>query len=295
MIKRTIEISQNPAHISVRNKQLKLQREGKNIGSIPCEDIGTLLVDNPQTTYTHSALVQLAESGATVVLCGANHLPTAIILPLSHHSEVVWRMNAQLSASKPLCKKLWQQIIQAKISRQALNLDKSLPARKKLIALVNEVRSGDPANIEAQAARVYWNNWLWQEEFRRDREAPGLNSFLNYGYAILRAAIARAIVSAGMIPTLGLHHRNRSNMFCLADDLIEPLRPFVDDRARELYRQGYETLDQSGKAAMLKLLSVQFQIGCLTGPLMVMIHRMVSSLVRCFEGKQKHLEIPLLC
>src|SRR5207244_10602060 len=139
-----------------------------------------------------------------------------------------------------LKKQLWRQLIQAKIRGQALNLEVRSPARSKLLDYARQVRSGDASNLEAQAARVYWQNWLPEEVFRRDADASGLNSLLNYGYSVLRAAVARAIVAAGMQPSLGLKHSNRSNSFCLADDLLEPLRPIVDDRARELYRQGYD-------------------------------------------------------
>jgi CRISPR-associated protein Cas1 len=280
-----------------------LKREGQIIGTVPCEDIGVVLVDHPQTTYTHGALAKLAESDAAVVICGRDHLPAAILLPMVDHSQVVWRLDAQLGVSRPLRKQLWRQLVVAKIQAQARNLPADQPANKKLLALAREVRSGDPTNIEAQAARVYWANWLAPiaaEEtsgFRRDPELPGLNSFLNYGYAVLRAAVARAIVAAGLLPSLGLHHHHRSNAFCLADDLIEPLRPLVDDRVRELHRQGYEELNQPAKAALLEILSDRVSLGSddeNTGPLMVHLHRYVASLVRCFRGEARELEIPVV-
>lgn len=306
MIKRTLEISREPAHLSVRNEQLVLRRDGQTIGSVPCEDIGVVLVDHPQTTYTHGALAKLAESDAAVVICGRDHLPAAILLPMAEHSQVVWRIDAQLTVSKPLKKKLWKQIVVAKIEAQARNLGEDQPAKRKLLALAREVRSGDPANVEAQAARVYWANWLATsdvrqldtEPFRRDPKAAGVNSFLNYGYAVLRAAIARAIVAAGLLPSLGLHHRNRSNAFCLADDLIEPLRPLVDDRVRELWRQGYDELNQPAKAALLELLTERVTVGdgdAAVGPLMVQLHRYVASLVRCYQGESRRLQIPVQC
>jgi CRISP-associated protein Cas1 len=301
VIKRTIEISREPAHLSVRDDQLVLKRDGQIIGQVPCEDIGVVLVDHPQTTYTHGALAKLAESDAAVVICGRDHLPAAILLPMVDHSQVVWRLDAQLGVSRPLRKQLWRQLVVAKIQAQARNLSPDLPAYRKMLALAREVRSGDPTNIEAQAARVYWSNWLWRlaeeetPEFRRDPDLPGLNSFLNYGYAVVRAAIARAIVAAGLLPSLGLHHRNRSNAFCLADDLIEPLRPLVDDRVRELHRQGHEELNQPAKAALLEILADRVRFGDEVGPLMVELHRYVASLVRCFTGDERELQIPLAC
>ena len=298
MIKRTLEISREPAQLSVRNEQLVLKRDGQTVGSVPCEDIGVVMVDHPQTTYTHGALAKLAASDAAVVICGRDHLPAAVLLPMADHSQVVWRLDAQLAVSQPLRKQLWKQLVVAKIRAQAANLPPDQPAYRKLLALAREVRSGDPKNVEAHAARVYWANWLWQEEFRRDPDGTGLNSFLNYGYAVVRAALARAIVAAGLLPSLGIHHRNRSNAFCLADDLIEPLRPLVDDRVRELHRQGYAELDQPAKAALLEVLADRVVSGDndeAGGPLMVQLHRYVASLVRCYTGKTRELEIPVAC
>lgn len=315
MIKRTLEISREPAHLSVRNEQLVLKRDGQTVGSVPCEDIGVVLVDHPQTTYTHGALAKLAESDAALVICGRDHLPAAILLPMADHSQVVWRLDAQLKISRPLRKQLWKQLVVAKIAAQARNLANDRPAHRKLLALAREVRSGDPKNVEAQAAKIYWANWLGSiavpgsvpifgsgkmgtgplARFHRDPDASGLNSFLNYGYAVVRAAIARAIVAAGLVPSLGIHHRNRSNPFCLADDLMEPLRPLVDDRVRELHRQGYDELNQPAKAALLEILADRVTIGdgeANTGPLMVQLHRYVASLVRCYTGDARTLFIP---
>jgi CRISPR-associated protein Cas1 len=301
LIKRTLEISREPAHLAVRNQQLVLKRDGQIVGSVPCEDIGLVMVDHPQTTYTHSALAQLAESDAAVVLCGADHLPVAMVLPLADHSQIVWRLRDQLGVSKPLQKQLWSQLVVAKVEAQARNLTPGSSPRKKLMALAKEVRSGDPTNIEAQAAKIYWANWLNDaspeeldgERFRRDPALSGLNSFLNYGYTVLRASLARAIVSAGLQPSLGIHHRNRSNAFCLADDLIEPFRPVVDDCVREMYRQGFDELNQAAKAELLNLLTVPMQLGEQSGPLMVMFGRLTASLVRCYTGEAKKLEIPV--
>ncbi|HVT26844.1 MAG TPA: CRISPR-associated endonuclease Cas1 [Lacipirellulaceae bacterium] len=316
MIKRTLEISREPAHLSVRNEQLVLKRDGETVGQVPCEDIGVVVVDHPQTTYTHGALAKLAESDAAVVICGRDHLPAAVLLPMVDHSQVVWRLDAQLGVSRPLRKQLWRQLVVAKVRAQARNIPANLPAHKKLLALSREVRSGDPTNVEAQAARVYWVNWLDDEPrgsvpnfsepklgtdpladsldfvFRRDPDGTGLNGFLNYGYAVMRAAVARAIVAAGLLPSVGLHHRNRSNPFCLADDLMEPLRPLVDDRVREMHRQGYEELNQAAKAALLEVLADRVRLGDDVGPLMVELHRYVASLVRCYAGGDRELQIP---
>lgn len=307
MIKRTLEISQQPAHLCVRHKQLQLKRDGELIGSTPCEDVGVVVVDHPQTTYTHQALTSLAENGAVVVFCGHDHLPVAIMLPLTQHGEVVWRLKDQISASQPLKKRLWQQLVIAKIKAQASNLTVNSPGFRRLNHLAGKVRSGDPSNIEAQAAKVYWQTWLQASRnddktpsrFRRDTNADGLNACLNYGYAVLRASLGRAIVAAGLQPSLGVFHQNRSNAFCLADDLIEPFRPLVDRRVREIsaIMDAEEGLTQPIKAKLLSLLTYQMQIngdtGTQTGPLMVMTHRLVASLVRCYSGDATRLEIPV--
>lgn len=295
MIKRTIEISRESYHLGLKHKQLTLKREGDIVRAIPCEEIGMVVVDHPGTTYSHAALRHLAESNAAVVICSANHLPAAIILPIADHSQVVWRLNEQIDASRPLYKRLWQQVIRAKIKAQASVLSESCVGRRKLTALVPEVKSGDTSNIEARAAKIYWQFWYPEVEFRRDSEGEGINSLLNYGYAIARAAVARAIVSAGLTPALGIHHKNRSNPFCLADDLIEPFRPMVDERVRELHRQGHESLTQECKRELLKLLTQQTTLAGERGPFMVQLHRMLGSLVRCFRKEQTSLEIPVPC
>jgi CRISPR-associated protein Cas1 len=295
VIKRTIEVSREPAHLTVRLGQLLLQRGEETVGSIPCEDVGVVVVDQPRVTYSHAALTSLGRSDAILVVCGEDHLPLAVLLPLADHSQVVWRVAEQVAVSKPLRKQLWKQIVRAKIRGQALNLPESCPARQKLMQLCRQVRSGDPANVEAQAARVYWQNWLGGEAFHRDANAGGVNAMLNYGYAIVRAALARALVAAGLLPALGLFHSNRSNAFCLADDLIEPLRPLVDRRVRELHRQGHQELKPETKAGLLTLLADPVRLAGHRGPLMVNLHRMVASLVACYQGASKRLEIPRPC
>ena len=295
MIKRTIEVSREPAHLTVRQEQLLLQHGEETVGSVPCEDIGVVVVDQPRTTYSHAALTGLARSDAVLIVCGNDHLPAAILLPLANHSQVVWRVAEQVAVGKPLRKQLWRQIVLAKVRAQAANLPENCPARHKIIELSRRVRSGDPANVEAQAARVYWQNWLPEETFHRNIDAPGANALLNYGYAIIRAAMARALVSAGFFPALGLFHCNRSNAFCLADDLMEPLRPLVDRRVRDLHWQGHLDLKPETKAGLLGLLADPVWLGHERGPLMVNVHRMVASLVRCYQGQANRLEIPRAC
>jgi len=292
MIKHTIEVSREPAHLTVRLGQLVLKNGDRILGSVPCEDVGMVVVDNPGATYSHAALATLARCDAVLVVCGQDHLPAAVLLPLADHSQITWRIADQVAVSRPRRKRLWKQLVQAKIRAQAANVPTDWPAHAKLLDLARQVRSGDPANIEAQAARVYWDNWLPEVAFHRDPNQAGLNALLNYGYAVLRAAVARALIAAGLLPSLALFHSNRSNAFGLADDLMEPLRPFVDDLARELFRQGYEELNQETKARLLQILELPVRLGRRRGPLMVCLHRMVASLVRCYQGEEKRLEIP---
>jgi CRISPR-associated protein Cas1 len=304
MIKRTIEISREPARLSVHLGQLVLKRGEAAVVTIPCEDIGMVIVDHPQTTYTHAALATLLEAGAVVVVCGAKHLPIGLLLPLADHTQVVWRMHDQIAVSRPLRKCLWQQVVQAKIRAQARNLVPRSPQRRKLEDMALSVKSGDPSNLEAQAARVYWAAWMEGRDgptaptdapFRRDPDGDGVNALLNYGYAVVRAALARALIAAGLHPALGLQHSNRSNAFCLADDLIEPLRPLVDARARRIVMSGRMDLDRATKAELLELLTLEVEIGGVSGPLMVSLHRYVASLVRCYEGGTRVLEVPTRC
>jgi len=292
MIKHTIEISQEPAHLSVTRRQLVIERNGQCISQIPCEDVGLLIVDNARTTYTHSALIQIAQSDGVLVVCGDNHLPSAMLVPLSQHSQIVWRITSQIEASLPLRKKLWKQIVVEKVLRQASNLPKSYPAYKKLVDLSKRVQSGDVTNIEAQAAKIYWQNWLWQEEFRRDSDGDGLNAFLNYGYAIIRAAVARAIVGAGLSPALGLHHCNRSNHFCLADDLMEPFRPLIDACVRGLVDRGVLEVSSEAKRMLALCLYRTMTTEAGASPVATAIERLCTSLAQVIEGERAQLELP---
>jgi len=297
MIKRTIEISRAPAYVSTKDEQLLIRPtrdKSAEPASIPYEDIGVVVVDEPACTYTHQALAKLMEAGAVLVVCGAKHLPAGILLPLPSHTEVVWRVQEQLSAGLPLRKRLWRQIVRAKIQAQMRVLHPTSAARRQLARLADEVRSGDPENAEGQAARIYWEAWLQESgPFRRDPDSEDIvNSLLNYGYAIVRAAVARALVAGGLLPAAGLHHCNRSDAFCLADDLMEPLRPLVDERARAVWLGGCRELDRAAKAALLEVLTATVRVGDQTGPLMVALHRTVASLVRCYQGRDRELALP---
>lgn len=303
MLKRNIEISREAAHLAVQHRQLLLKRDGQVVGSFPAEDLGVVVVDHPQSTYTHGALVELTQQDAVLVICGSNHLPCGLLLPMSDHTQVVTRLRQQIELKLPVKKRLWQQLVQAKILAQARNLQPRSTTATQLRHYARAVRSNDADNREGVAARAYWSAWLMEAPeaaadlagFRRDPDATGLNAMLNYGYAIVRAAIARAITSAGLHPALGLHHSNRSNAFCLADDLIEPLRPMVDETVRERAFAGERELTQHVKAELLNVLTEEVTTGDSSGPLSVALHRYVGSLVAVIEEDADALTIPVPC
>jgi CRISPR-associated protein Cas1 len=308
MIKRTVEISREAMHLSVRDEQLLLLRKEEEeqaprrhparpanlAASIPCEDLGVLVVDSRETTYSHHALTKLAEHGAALVVCGRDHHPVGMYLPISVNTQLLARLDAQLSASRPTLKRLWAMIVSAKIRAQAVALppfEGAAPIRTRLLHMARRVRSGDPENVEAQAAGVYWPELFRacpavRQPFRRrpgDPTAEPPNNLLDYGYAAVRAAVARALVSAGLLPALGIRHRGRSNPFCLADDLMEPLRPLVDRRVRHLAERGEVGLDRTTKTELLSVLTEEIVVGPFRGPLLVSTTRYVSSLVESLD------------
>ena len=291
MIKRTIDISEGPTYLNIENDQLILTREKERIGSIPCEDIGVLLVDHRATVYSHSALTRLLDRGAVIILCGENHLPVGILLPIENNLLHTERLRAQVAASQPLQKNLWRQIVIRKIKGQAENLPENHPDRGRLLAMATEVKSGDTSNCEGVAARFYWPA-LMGKDFRRDPEGEWPNPLFNYGYMVFRAAVARAIVAAGLHPAFGLYHSNRNNPFVLADDLVEVFRPRIDRAVVEHLKTGSTEINKESKRAVLSLLTEPITVAGQSGPLMVGLHRMTASLVRCFEGGAKTLDLP---
>jgi len=295
LIKRTIEISSGPTYLSVKNDQLVITRNREVLGTIPCEDIGVVVVDDQAVTYTHSVLTALAGRGAFMVACGADHHPGAMVCPLTANTLHTERLRLQIESSRPCGKRIWQQIVKAKIMAQAELLGKDDRAFAKLATLAGEVRSGDPSNVEAHAAKVYWRGLFPDGSFRRHRDGEPPNNLLNYGYMALRAAVARAVCAAGLHPSIGLHHRNRYNPFCLADDLVEPLRPLVDARVRELWQGGKTDVDRETKAVLLGVLTETVRTGGESGPLLVALGKMVASLVAVMSGKVKKLQVPRAC
>ncbi len=293
MIKRIVEISAAPTYISVKDMQLVLKQKGEIIGSIPIEDLGVLMVDHPGCTYSHAALNELLANNVAVVICGKNHHPNGLLLPLDTHSVQSERYRVQIAAKVPVKKRLWKQLVQAKIRHQAWCLD--CCERKGgdgLRALAGKVRSGDAENHEAQAAARYWKA-LFGSDFRRKRDGLPPNGMLNYGYTVLRAAVARALCSGGLHPSFGLHHHNRYNAYPLADDMMEPFRPMVDSLVFRLWQQGDVCVTQSVKQVLLGVLTQDVCLGEDKRPLMNALHMLSASLYRVLGGDAECLAIPV--
>ena len=293
MIKRTVEISSGPTHLSIHNRQLVIDRVGREPAMVPAEDIGLLMVDHQAVTYTHSVFTVLAEMGAAVVICGDKHLPDSMFMPVASNTVQTERFGAQIAAPAPLNKRLWQKCVAAKLLNQAATLEAASGSDAGLRAMAAKVRSGDPMNLEAQGAQRYWPR-LFGRTFRRDRNGDPPNNLLNYGYMAMRAAAARAICAAGLLPTLGIHHRNRYNAFCLADDLMEPYRPIVDSKVIELARDAVApgVLGREEKAHLLGLFNHGVRIGERNTPVLLALHTTASSLARSFAERRAQLLFP---
>ena len=263
--------------------------------TIPIEDIGLVILDNRQITLTQALLSKLLANNTAVVSCDDTHHPTGLWLSLDGHSLQSQKFQAQLESSVPLRKQLWQQTVSAKIRNQAAVIAFRRQEYQILLKLAAEVKSGDSENCEAKAAVYYWKK-LFPEElgFRRERYGPPPNNLLNYGYAILRALVARSLVGSGLLPTLGIHHRNQYNAYCLADDIMEPYRPYVDYVVFQLVRNNGKFLEMSPsmKRALLEIPSMDVRIDGKKSPLMNAVQRTSASLAKCFEGKARKILYP---
>lgn len=296
MIKRTIVFG-NPAYLSSRNDQLIVKFPDKNTPdkTIPIEDLGYIVLENQQITLTNGLLMKLVQNKTAVITCDQQHLPCSMLQPLVGHSEQTERMRDQLNASVPLKKQLWQQTVVAKVENQAGHLMRYARNALKLQRWSKEVKSGDSSNIEAYAAAYYFQTLFDQiADFSRNRKGVAPNNLLNYGYAILRAVTARALVSSGMIPSVGIFHRNKYNAFCLADDIMEPYRPIVDSVVFDLVETGcqIEELNSGLKIALLEIPAMDVVIDGKQSPLMVAMSRTTNSLYDCFAGVSRKILYP---
>lgn len=295
MIKRTLFFG-NPAYLSTKNEQLVVSypEEGKEKKIVPIEDIGILVLENPQITLTNGLITKLIQNKAAVVNCDKQHLPCSILQPLVGHTEQTERFANQLTASLPLKKNLWQQTVSTKITNQANHLFRRSKNHKKLARWASVVKSGDSGNHEAIAAAFYWQNLFDIEDFSRYRNGIPPNNLLNYGYAILRAVTARALISSGMLPGVGIFHRNKYNAYCLADDIMEPYRIYVDELVYDIVQTGenIEELNPFLKTQLLQIPALDVVIDDKLSPLMVAMSRTTNSLQECFAGLSRKILYP---
>lgn len=290
-MERIVDIGTEGLHLSAYRGFLIVAKDRAEVGRVALDDVHAVILHAHGCTWTGNLVAALAERGAPIVFCGTNHSPVAVTLPIDGHHGQGARMRAQWDAGKPLHKQLWRRIVMAKIVMQgSLLAFHDAPGAGAFDLIARRVRSGDPDNLEAQAARRYWPA-LMGPHFRRDRAADGANSLLNYGYAVMRATVARAIVAAGLHPTIGIFHANRGNAFALADDLIEPFRPLVDALVVSMLGQGVEALDPSLKRRFARLIAFDVRIGDESSPVSVAAQRLAQSLARSFETNASELAL----
>lgn len=295
MLKRTI-LLENKTTVSTKNMQLVIKTETRE-STIPAEDIGYLVIDHPQVFISIPAMNLLIDHNAAIVVCGNNHLPNGMFLNLNSHHIQQEIFRNQMEASLPLKKQLWQQTTMEKIRNQGQLLERITGEKNSFEFLMSKVLSGDTSNMEGVAANMYWKTFFEHCDIKVKRERFGNfpNNFLNYGYAILRAATARSLSGSGLLNTLGIHHRNKYNAYALADDMMEPYRPLVDEKVFELISMSEEQeLTTSTKAEFLKILTQTVYFNEEKSPLMVGLQRSASSLQQCFTGEKKKINFPKL-
>ncbi len=303
MVKKTLYFG-NPAKLSLKLRQLVIKRvmlDGhEDVMSRPIEDIGVVIVDNPQITFTSGVVDALLANNCAVVTCDGRHMPAGLLLPLNGNTVQNERFRQQISASIPLLKQLWQQTVRRKIKNQAIVLEACLGESHPCMHVWADcVKSGDSENMEARAAAYYWKcMYAAIDGFARGRDGMPPNNLLNYGYAILRAVVARSLVGSGLLPTLGIHHHNRYNAFCLADDIMEPYRPYVDRLVFDMYHK-YKVGDELGemtkemKAELLSIPTLDVIMDGKKHPLMVATELTASSLNKCFAGELRRMAYPM--
>ena len=291
MVGRVLEIAQDGRHLALERGFLVVSERGTEVGRVPLDDLAAVVANAHGLTYSNNLLVELAQRGVPMIFCAANHKPTALLWPVDGHHAQSGRISDQANASLPLKKRLWAQLVRAKIQAQGATLDAVGASSVGFHLLARKVRSGDPDNVEAEAARRYWP-LLFGGDFRRDQDGDGLNALLNYGYAILRSAVARAVMAGGLHPSLGLMHSNRANPMVLVDDLMEPFRPVVDREVHRLHKEGTSELTREAKATLARLMVIDLASEQGTSPLMTCCERLVSSLAQAFGGEGDQLTLP---
>ncbi|MDR0962417.1 MAG: type II CRISPR-associated endonuclease Cas1 [Mediterranea sp.] len=307
MIKKTLYFG-SPVYLSLRNAQLVIKLpEVVNNSTLPehfkqqsevirpIEDMGVVVLDHKQITITSGVLEALLENNCAVITCDSRSMPVGLMLPLYGNTTQNERFRNQLDASLPLKKQLWQQTVNTKIENQAAVLKECAGGEIRCMKVwAANVKSGDPDNLEARAAAYYWKNLFDIVGFTRDREGMPPNNLLNYGYAILRAVVARGLVTSGLLPTLGIHHHNRYNAYCLADDIMEPYRPYVDKLVYAIVRSGidYAELTKDIKGQLLTIPTLEVVISGKRSPLMVAVAQTTASLYKCYSGELRKIAYP---
>lgn len=295
MLKRTIYIA-NPSYLKLQDNQLKIEdpitREVK--GSVAVEDMGFLILDHPQITLSHPLIIAVQQQNVAIISCDDSHLPLGLMLPISGHVEHSERLKHQINCSEPLRKQLWKQTVEAKIFQQKEVLRKQKLPLEPMLGYLQDVKSGDSTNMEGIAAQYYWRTLF--DDFTRERKGDAPNNFLNFGYAVLRSMVARALVSSGLHPTIGIFHRNKYNAYCLADDIMEPYRPYVDELVVEWMQKpsSSDILDKNAKIHLLQLATKDVYINGLQRPLMTALSITTSSLCKSFSGESRVLHYPMM-
>ena len=295
MIGRIVEVADDRRHLFVHRGFMVVQDtegERKELGQVPLDDIAAVITNAHGLSYTNNLLVALAERGAPFVLCAANHNAVGMLLPIEGNFEQSKRIEHQIAATQPTHKRLWATVVRSKLEQQAAALEATGAPTAPLLALVAKVKSGDPENIEAQGARRYWS-LLFGEGFKRDQNAGGLNGMLNYGYTVLRAATARAVIAAGLHPSIGLHHSNDTNAMRLVDDVMEPFRPVIDLKVWQLQRNHEFEVSPATKRALVRTLYDDMQTNAGATPVMVCIQKLCTSLAQVYLGERDKLDLPL--
>ncbi len=289
-----ILIFSNPYHLSVRLGQLEItDKKSGEVRTAPIEDLGFVVLEHREITFTQSVLSELAGNNTAVIICNEKHLPVSMLFHLDTNQVQNEKFRAQVNASEPLKKQMWQQTVKQKIKNQAAMLKYAGKSDEALLFIASQVKSGDTSNEEAQASRRYWGQ-LFGPDFVRDRDGMPPNPSLNYGYTILRAAVARALCGSGLLPTLGIFHHNKYNHYCLADDIMEPYRPFVDKAVWEQRKNipDYHNITKERKAELLRVLESDVIMNGEKSPMLVAISQTTASVAQCFEGERKQIKYP---
>lgn len=291
MIGRIVEITERGRHVAKSRGFLTVSSDGVEIGRVPMDDLAAVVTVSDGVTISSNLIAALADRCVPLIVCDSYYRPAAFLWTSDGHHEQAGRMADQASASKPLQKRLWAQIVKTKIKGQGATLRAVGMPHEHFFSLARQVRSGDPNNLEAQAARRYWP-LLFGKEFRRERKGGGINALLNYSYTVLRAGTARAVMAAGLHPSIGIAHRQRGNSFALADDLMEPFRPIADLLVHRLISTGLNEVGREAKLRLARILLMDMETSVGTSPVGQCLHRLASSTARCFEGRSAKLEIP---